>query len=374
MESVTFLLWTTYIFLIVIGLFVKRSIAYDALVIFFLGFLAWAATDTADLPYYTRIYLVPNSYLNVEGGWRFLCSLGTGFGLSYNGFASVVTVAATTLLVIFARRATPNESFFLSLFLIYPGLISLVQFRQYVASTIVLIGALILSERKRYGWPVFIGSLVLAFLIHKSSIIVGFVALAPFYSKLSKHGKTITSIALFIALAVLLVKAKEFSFLVFGQEQSEYYLRAASGDMSIQDGGNAISTLGALRNLVFIFGIALLCMYCVALGGKEKTKLWIKHDTLLMLSRFINVAMIALVPFVVISGDFMRFERYGFMFALIIFSYMPYIPKRHVLFSAKAFYVFVAFIFLYFLFLNGGTFDTTVDALLSFEYLPSFFM
>lgn len=374
MESITFLLWTGYILLIVIGLFVKRSVTYDVLVIAFLGFLAWAATDTADLAYYTRIYLSPNDYLNVEGGWRFLCSLGSAFGLSYNGFACVVTVAATTLLVVFARRATPNESFFLSLFLIYPGLISLVQFRQYVASTIVLVGVLVLSEKKRYSWPVFAGSLVLGFLIHKSSIIVGFIALAPFYNGLNKHGKIIASIVLGMALVVLLAKAKDISFLVFGQEQSEVYLRAASGDTSIQDGGNAISTLGALRNLVFIFGIALLSLYCVALGKKEKNALWIKREPLLELSQFINMAMIALVPFVVISGDFMRFERYGFMFALVIFSYMPYIAKRHVLFSTKAFYVFVATVFLYFLFLNGGTFDTTVDALLSFEYLPSLFM
>lgn len=374
METMTVLLWTAYISLIIIGLFVKRSIAYDLLIIGFLGFVAWIATDTADLPYYVRIYLTPSDYLNVEGGWRLLCSLGVALGLSYNGFACVITVAATALLVVFARRATPNESFFLSMFLIYPGLISLVQFRQYVASTIVLIGVLALSGKKRYSWPVFIGSLVLAFLIHKSSIIVGFVALVPFFNKLNKHGRIIASIVMGVALAALLVKAKDFSFLVFGQEQSEVYLRAASGDTSIKDGGNAISAFGALRNLVFIFGIAFLSLYCVALGEKKRNALWVKRQSLLKLSQFINIAMIALVPFVVISGDFMRFERYGFMFALVIFTYMPYIAKRHVLFSTKAFYVFIATVFLYFLFLNGSTFNTTVEALLSFEYFPNFFM
>ena len=367
----TFLLWATYLTLILLGLFVRRSKCYDACFIVFMGVVAWLNTDSADiLDVYMPMYAAPQLDWGTEPGWLFLCSIGNALGLSYNGFAFLLTLLTSMALVVVARKIVPNESFFLALFLVYPGLLTLVQFRQFIASAIALIGVLVLANERKGKWIWFILLLLIAFSMHRSSIILASLAIVPIYRRVPKRLRWI-AIALGVFLLVeMIMNAQVISTYFFGEVKTGAYFRSLSGDTSAGAGGNASSLSTAMID------IALTLLLCVLVPLFAK---WLQEDAVeggefLKLASFINIVMVALVPMLFITQDFMRFERYGFMLALFVFAGMPYLTKRHTLFSCKAFSLAVCFAFWWLYEIRGTTFGAVIRPLLSFEYLPPLFL
>lgn len=366
----TFLLWVAYLTLVFLGLFIRRSKFYDTSFIVFMGLVAWLNTDAADLNVYMPMYAAPQFDWDAEPGWLFLCSVGNALGLSYNGFAFLLTLLASTSLVVFARKMTPNESFFLALFLVYPGLLSLVQFRQFIASVIALIGVLVLTSDRKGKWAWFALLLLAAFLMHRSAIILASLAIVPIYRRVPKRLRWI-AVSLGVYLLVeMLMNAQALSTFFFGDGKTYAYFRSLSGDTSAGSGGNA-STLS-----IALIDISLTFLLCVLVPYFAK---WLQEDmvensSFLRLASFMNIAMVSLVPMLFITEDFMRFERYGFMLALCIFSGMPYLARRHVLFSCKAFLLTICFAFCWMYSIRGATFDAVTGPLLSFEYFPSLFL
>lgn len=367
----TFFLWATYLILILLGLFVRRSKCYDACFIVFMGVVAWLNTDSADiLDVYMPMYAAPQLDWDTEPGWLFLCSVGNALGLSYNSFAFLLTLLVSTALVVFARKMTPNESFFLALFLVYPGLLSLVQFRQFIASVIALIGVLVLASGRKGKWVWFILLLSIAFLMHRSSIILASLAIVPIYRRIPKRLRWIAIAFGAFLLVEMVMNAQIISTFFFGEVKTGAYFRSLSGDTSAGSAGNA-SSLGIA--LIDVFLTALLCVL-VPLFAKRLQENAVEDSSFLRLATFANIAMVVLIPMLFITEDFMRFERYGFMLALCVFAGMPYLAKRHALFSCKAFLLAICFVFCWMYAIRGATFGAVMGPLLSFEYFPSLFL
>lgn len=367
----TLILWTTYLTLILLGLFVRKSKCYDVCFVVFMGVVAWLNTDSADiLDVYMPMYAAPQLDWGTEQGWLFLCKVGNALGLSYNGFVFILTLLASTALVIFACKTTPNESFYLALFLVYPGLLSLVQFRQFIATAIALIGVLVLASGRRGKWVWFFLLLLIAFSMHRSAIVLVLLAVVPIYRRVPKKLRwlAITLGAFFLVEAV--INAQSISTFFFGEVKTGAYFRSLSGDTSAGAGGNA-SSLGIA--LIDIFLTVFLCVL-VPLFAKRLKEDADEDSAFLQFASFANIAMLVLVPMLFITEDFMRFERYSFMLALCIFAGMPYLSKRHVLFSCKAFLVAVCFAFCWMYAIRGATFGAVIGPLLSFEYFPSPFL
>lgn len=363
MHQPSIVLWTAYVALVALGLFAKRSKAYDAAVVAFMGTLALLNTDAADLHMvYLPVYAHPELYEgSVEYGWLALCRLGAGLGLSYNGFACLLTVACMLLVVLFARKATPNESFYLSLFLVYPGLMSLVQFRQFVASTVGILAVLVLSKGRRRDWVGFFALIILAFCLHRSSLVFALCALLPLYRALGGRGRCLMVVLCAAAVAFATANARLVGGFLFGEFRTSAYLGAATGGASL---------LGGLRNVAYILLMCLLVPYCARAvvddgQGPARTRL-------VEMAAFLNVFMVALVPFALMTNDFMRFERQAFMLALAVFAAMPYLRHRHALLSTKAVLLVVCLLFCY-SFVVKGTFDPVIGSLLSYDCIPAFF-
>ena len=347
------------------GLFLRRSRVYDVAVILFMGILALLNTKAADLQtVYLPIYSNPDFYAStIDPGWIYLCKFGGLLGLSYNGFACLIAIISTSLFVYFGRKACPNESFFLALFLVYPGLMSLVQFRQFAASALTLIAVLELSKGGIRGWISFVITILLAFSIHRSALIVGAVGLMPLFKKFGQRGKYIAFGIAFIILAYVTLHAVSLSNFFFGDYKTSVYL----GETSVDNREN--SFLGGLRNVAYTVGLCLFIPYCCKLINSDGL---MGSRRLLDSISFANIMMVAILPFLFVTNDFMRFERYAFSLALAVFSCMPYLRHRHVLLSCKAFLLLICVLFCY-SFVIKGTFDSVIGALLSFEYVPRFF-
>lgn len=364
------MMWAVYIGLIIAGLFLKNSRAYAAFVVLFMGALAWNNTDAAD--YYAVYWLPyqnPDLYPSLDQGWIALCRLGGMLGLSYNGFACLVAMSATYLLYRFAKGAGVNTAFFLALVLIYPGLISLVQLRQFFASAIVAAALLFLKQDGRLKYLMFALAVFLAFLVHRSAILMAVMLVAPLFDNANDRLRMAVLALAALAAVTALANAQEFATFLFGTEKTESYLYSTGWS-------NAVSELGGARNAVYIFAMLALSLLCWRFSRRDAAtrSLMDERASRIVFSAVMvgNVAMLALLPFSFISNDFMRFERYAFTYALALFALMPMLERRDPVFSCKAFYVVVCLAFAY-PFVIAGTFNTVYVPLLSIEPFPAIF-
>lgn len=365
------MLWAPYLLLILIGLFCKNSKAYDCCVIIFMGAVAWLNTSAADYStVYLPTYLNPYGVYDMDLGWVWLCDLGAKCGLYYNGFACILTVVSMVLYREFGKRVGTNTSFMLALFLIYPGLMSLVQFRQFVACAVGCAAvACLWTSAKKSRYVGFAALMVLAVLLHRSSIVLLFALLPGFLVKTGKRGRVIAVLAVAAIAVALLANWKTLSVQLFGEMRTTVYL-GASGD------SNAVSIVGGLRNALLLMLMATLPYLCCRYMARVKETLdkgffeWGVGKAALGIL-FLNACLLVLVPVVFLTNDFMRFERHGIMLALALFAMMPSLKRRAPVLSCKALYVGVCLLFAYFYVAN--TFDSVYVPLLNPETIPSFF-
>lgn len=365
------MLWVPYLLLIFLGLFCDVFQLYDYIVILFMGLLAWLNTSAADYSsVYLAAYLNPFGIYDMDLGWSWLNYLGANLGLAYNGFACVVTIVAMILYREFGKRVGANTSLMLALFLIYPGLMSLVQFRQFVACAVGCMAvACLWTSHWKYRHLIFAALMALAFLLHRSSIVLLFALVPSFLALTGKRGRVVVVLLLVALGFVLFVNWESLCVQVFGETKTTTYLSSSAGK-------TAVSSLGGLRNICLLVLMAIIpflcCSYMARVEGTREKGLfeWGLGKPVLGIL-FLNFVLLVLAPVVLLTNDFMRFERYGITLALALFSMMPSLRQRSVVLSCKAFYVVVCIFFAYFYVAN--TFDSVYTPLLNPETIPAFF-
>lgn len=371
------MLWAPYLLLILIGLFCHNSRPYDYCVIIFMALLAWFNTTAADYALvYLPTYLNPFGVYDMDLGWSWLCFIGAKCGLAYNGFACVMTLISMVLFREFGKRIGANTSFMLALFLIYPGLMSLVQFRQFAASTVGCAAfACLWSSSKGYRYPVFAALMLFAILIHRSSAVLLLALLPSLLGVIGGKGRAILARVALILVPLLLLNWKTLAVKLFGEMRVAAYLGAVGGD-------NATSLLGGIKNVCLLILMALFVLICckVILESEKAVDRslfgWGLNKSLLGIL-FLNVGLLILAPFAFLNSDFMRFERHGFTMALALFAMMPPLEKhlpsvvKPSPFFNKVIYVVPCIVFAYFYVANS--FNSVYTPLLNPETIPAFF-
>ena len=363
--------WAPYVLLIIAGLFCKNSKPYDYCVIGFMGLLAWLNTSAAD---YSSIYLAtflnPYGASDMDFGWSLICDLGSTLGLYYNGFAGIVTVISMVLYREFGRRIGANTSFMLALFLIYPGLISLVQLRQFVACAVGCAAfAYLWTTSSKYRYVIFGILMIFSFLLHRTTIVLLFALLAFILEVSGKKGRINVGLCLVVLAAMLLMNWEALSLSIFGEIKTNTYL-------TTEYGTTFVSKEGGIRNALLLILTALLPYFCCRhmsfIEDALKKSFFERGLSKAVSGIFVlNLSLLVLIPVVFVTDDFMRFERYGITFALALFAMMPSLKRRSPLFSCKALYVFVCFVFAYYF--VGNAFDSVYTPLLNPVKIPPFF-
>jgi hypothetical protein len=336
-----------------------------------MGFLSLANTDAADYELvYLPIYADPSVAKDVAPGWVLLCELGHILGLTYNGFACILTIAAMSLLLWSARRVGANSSYMFSLFLVYPGLMSLVQFRQFVASAVGAIAVTVLISNNRFKYPLFIVLVYAGFLIHTSCIILLLLLLVPFLNSLGKHMRVVVVLLVGVMSVVLLRHVEYLATVIFGENKTNSYLGALGGQTTL-------SRFAGMVNFASIVGVALLmCAYYIHAGKKDKKQVLLIETNqslrYIQYMMFFNIFNMILIPSVFITNDFMRFERYAFTYSLTAFSMSRPVECDRDIDFYKPLTLMLCLLFAYLY--NANAFDSIYGALLSVDSVPSFFI
>ncbi len=229
-----------YILIISYLLFIKKTEKYSWLIaaLAIVG-LSITSNDYADIPNYGPLFdyyntsstsinfLTTNNIL-----WALLCKAFFFLGFNYRGMVACLIFINYYLLHKAAKNLNCNENIFFGLFLIFPSMIQLIQFKFFTASTLVIYGYSILVKDKKYSLLIYLGFVFLAYLIHSSSIMFLILALIKI-KKLNKNILLIFAILLSVLVSLTLDNISGLISPLISEHQYERYILNSTTPSSI---------------------------------------------------------------------------------------------------------------------------------------------
>ena len=159
--------------LLIFAGFIKRN---SKIVAFLLFALLWVLfgwnTDNADYANYERGYSSAHGAFrfNSEVGFQLLYKLFILAGLEYKHFLIILSFIGLLIIYKTIKIYTENIAIVLALYLIFPFIIDVVQFRNFLIMSIVLYGTHFIIEEKRRGTLIFVILVLFATSIHYSAL------------------------------------------------------------------------------------------------------------------------------------------------------------------------------------------------------------
>ncbi len=152
-----------------------------------LALLANSSENMADLDNYTAVYnsvIFGDQYslrFGVSKGWYYLCILFNTLGFTYRGLQVFVIIVSCYLCHRFVRSIDCKRSVFWGLFIVFPGLLQIIQLRFFLGTAIVIwaLGPLVRKERR--GVVKFIIGVVFSSCFHTSCLFYIILLLVVLY-------------------------------------------------------------------------------------------------------------------------------------------------------------------------------------------------
>ena len=158
-------------------LFIKRTEKLTwALAGALMTFLSVTSLTYADLSNYVPLFDYVNrvelSVATQATGviWALLNKIFYLLGFNYRGMVAVLLLVDYYLMHDAVKRLGGNENLYFGLFLIFPSIIQLVQFKFFTAFCVVFVGYSILVTSEKLSRVKYLGFIAIAFLIHTSSV------------------------------------------------------------------------------------------------------------------------------------------------------------------------------------------------------------
>lgn len=172
------MLIVAYIIAVFYVLFIKKTEKYTwVLAASILAFLSVTSSDYADLVNYIPLFEYVNYVdfpiaIQTTGiGWTCLNKLFYMIGLNYRGLVLLMLYVNYFIMHVAVKRLKANENLYFGLFLIFPAVIQLVQFKFFTGFCIVLLGYSLLLTSEQLPIVKYIALVVLASTIHTSCLV-----------------------------------------------------------------------------------------------------------------------------------------------------------------------------------------------------------
>ena len=143
-------LLTCYILLICLGFMFQKNKTLSIVFCGFMWLLMGWSYGNADYNIYLDRYNNSSSYKTLEPFYTILQDIAKGAGLEYESFLIICSGICLLIRFYVIWQSTAFPNFVLSLYLLFPFVMDIVQIRFFYASTIVF-----------WGWYVFINTLPL---------------------------------------------------------------------------------------------------------------------------------------------------------------------------------------------------------------------
>lgn len=278
---------------------------------------------SADYDAYKTIYYneAPLSFFSgnkeVEIGYQILCRLFRNvLGFSFETFWITITGISVIGFYKIVKRYTKNTAFVLSLFAIFPMLISAVQFRQWLSGVIVLYGVRYLESAEKKGVVKYVSLCLLATTIHMSSI---------FYLLF------ILSFRLNIKKVVMMAVVWIIGGSLFTKPMLQFVSRYNARVLRLLGSDNNTSFVTQAMMLLLLFGLFIIMKYIngkvvLAVDDKSLSPMAERGVWIVKFSLWVSVFSLFLWPFFLITIEIFRLIRIVIIIEYISLSY--YISLR----------------------------------------------
>lgn len=283
------------------GLFFQRSKFLTLLIYLFIWTLMWN-TRTADYGAYENIYIL-NEFR--DGGYSVLCALGRMLGLTFFQFYLTITGLALIVYCRFTLKYARCCSLVAALYLLFICFFDIVQFRNFVAFSIVLLALPQLFVNGRYNIIIFCTAVALAATIHVTML---FYLVYPF---MNRDVFKLANLKRYIIPLILLVIA-----MYFGVSMFEDRLNTISNNYN-----KGVSIYSAIFIVLLVFGNIGYLWYWTTRRATEPLSL--EQEDLSEnpkdLVLFFNIAMVLLMPIAFKSMTIFRLFKY---MAIVNFAFV----------------------------------------------------
>lgn len=169
-----------YVLIIMLGFIFKKNKIISLIMIVFVAYMIIISKGNADYHFYELNYekLKEGYNDNFEIGFQILNLIFIKMGLTYFQLYFALTMGSILLIFYIIFKNTQNPNFIFSLYLIFPFIVDLVQYRNLISMSIIIFSSIRLFKQKKV--VSFIIGVIISTLIHKSSIIY-LILLFPYF-------------------------------------------------------------------------------------------------------------------------------------------------------------------------------------------------
>ena len=271
----------------------KGKVSYKLLVVLMFFLMAFVTTN-ADMAAYKMMY----NYINGIGdltitdtGFAFIMFVVKSMKFNFDGFLIIISIIGLTLLTFAIYKYSKCPAIVLALYFVFAFAAETVQIRAFVAEIILYFFLMEIIENKKFDYKKFIIFLVLATLIHSTSIFFALILSAVFI----KDKKKLIIIAMIASAFVPVVNTILIHLPIsILQNKLDHYVVNEREHISI----------GAVIYIALYLIITLYIIYCDKRIDNEEWKR--KLNTLF---RIHIIGMISCVMIIVFSSNFYRITR-----------------------------------------------------------------
>ncbi|PKU90997.1 EpsG family [Bifidobacterium thermophilum] len=272
MNAVILILCCTLLFAVTVQWNKKISVGAGVIVALMYGYIAWQATDRPDYDMYENDY--SDVVKGVQNGitthplWDVLMAISNSIGISYRLFQTCIVMTSVILIIGISAYYKDSINSIIITLLIYPGLVNVVQIRQFLSIAIAYCAYIIyfnISSKKLKIFSIVLA--VLACLIHATTIIyIGVFAI----NKIIKNIKIVGFVTV-IVFGIIMCNPNIYIRImqsVLGNEQSNLYMTVGSDVSSF-----------VYNQLMFIASV-LLVIYGITISVMNKHDYLNQHSAM----------------------------------------------------------------------------------------------
>ena len=287
---------------------VKLRKTYWILAWLILAFISISTKTYTDVDIYTNIFDWTNAeHVNYDTfGWSMLCRLFYCLGLSYRGMIPAILLISVFIISRACRRINIAEDKLISLMLIFPGIMNVIQLKFFLALSIIIYSITFLQQNEKKSIVKYVVGILLATSIHSASVFCLVYLLVILFERVDVQ-KSILYTA--VGIIIVLISLRMVPTLVAKFLNAQVVLRYFTGAVEVS-------------SINWIIEISLAWI----IKNIQQNK-----DSLLVSRSFTIICLNGLIlPLLIFDQNFHRFVEIEYMigYELIIFYFGNKLVKK----------------------------------------------
>lgn len=296
-----------------------------------LAFISISTKTYTDVDIYTNIF----NWTNAESvnydtfGWSMLCRLFYYLGLNYRGMIPVILLISVFVISRACRRINIDEDSVISLMLIFPGIMNVIQLKFFLAYSIIIYSVTFLQRNEKKSIFKYVVGILLATSIHSASAFCLVYLLVVLFERVDVQKSILYTL---VGVLIVLVSLRIVPSLAAKFLNAQVVIRYFTGAVEV----SSLNWIVAISLAwIFMVGIIwiLICSGAIKISKQDSNTQNIERnkEALLVSRSFTIVCLNGLIlPLLIFDQNFHRFIEIEYMigYELIIFYFRNKLVKK----------------------------------------------